>query len=182
MPPLSQQGRGAPAPLCCEGVYVQRQPAAGQDAVVGPLAGQQRLDHRGHEVNQLRRLGIHALAQRGTQGQQGDAQRLLEEHVATEVLDGVEVALALHEQAKVAANNVAVGHAALDRQGSIEPSERGLQGQQVVADQGQASYRREVVVELLDDQLAMGAGLGNTEIDTPAQLTRRVIRCQVEPC
>ena len=47
----------------------------------------------------------------------------------------------------------------------------------------QIGHRREVVVELLDDQLAHGeTGLGNTEIDTLPQLTRRVLGCQHLPC
>ena len=125
--------------------------------MVGSLAAQQGLDHRRHEVEQLDRAGIHALAQRGAGGQPATAQRLPEERVATEVLDGVEVALALHEQAQVAANDVAVDNTALERQSSIEPRDCGLQGRQVVANKGQPGHRGKVVVELLDDQLAHGS-------------------------
>ena len=58
------------------------------------------------------------------------------------------MALALHEQADAAANDVAVGYAALDVQCRIEPTEHGSQGLQVVPHQRQASHRREVVVTL----------------------------------
>jgi hypothetical protein len=80
--------------------------------------------------------GIHALAQRRARGQQPDAQGLLEELVDAQVLDGVEVALALHQQAQVAAHNVAGGHAGAHWQGSIDVSEHGREGPQEMPDQG----------------------------------------------
>jgi len=84
-----------------EGIHVQRQPAAGQHAVVRPLAAQQPLDHCGNMLEQGRRLRVQALAQRRARRQQSDAQRFLEELVAPVVLHRVEVALALHQQPQV---------------------------------------------------------------------------------
>ena len=86
---------GCLAVVHCEGVDVQRQPATGQDTVVRALSRQQRLDHRWSEVEQLGRASVHALAQRRARGQQRDGKGVLEERIAAEVLDRVEVALAL---------------------------------------------------------------------------------------
>lgn len=49
---------------------------------VEPHAGQQRLDQRQQEVEQLARVCIHALTQRRAGGQQLDVQRLLEKDIA----------------------------------------------------------------------------------------------------
>ena len=95
-------------------------------------------------------LRVHALAQRRAGGQQRDAQRLLVELLASMALDGVEVALALHQQPQVAAQDVAVAHAGAYRQRRVQPCQHRRQGLQVVPHQGQASHRGEVVLELLD--------------------------------
>ena len=94
-------GEGAPAPLSREAGHVERQPAAGQNALVGPLARQQCLGHRRSKVEQLARACSPTLAQRRARRQQAHAQRLLVERVAPKVFDGVKVALALHAQADV---------------------------------------------------------------------------------
>ena len=127
-----------------KGVHVQRQPAAGQYAVVRPLAAQQRLDHPGHMLEHRAGLGVHALAQRRARRQQLDAQRLLEELVAprwpTIALDGVEVALALHQQPQVRPHDVGVAHARAHRQRRIELGPLRAQRLQVVAHQDQPAY------------------------------------------
>ena len=90
-------------------------------------------------LDQLYRAAVHALAQRRAGGQQADAQGLLEERVAAKVLDGVEVALALREQAQVAAYDVAAGHAGAHRQSGIDAFEHGAQPLQMLAHQRQAA-------------------------------------------
>jgi hypothetical protein len=95
-------------------------------------------------------LRVHALAQRRAGGQQRDAQRVLVELVAPMVLDRVEVALALDQQAQVAAHDVAVAHAGAHRQGRIQPRQHRRQSLEMVSHQCQPGYRREVVLELPD--------------------------------
>lgn len=139
-----------------KGVDVQRQPSARQHAVVGRMVREQPLDHRHHLTGQRRRVRIHALAQRRARRQQPDAQRVLEELVAAQVLDRVEIALALHQQAQVAAHDVAGGHTGAHRQRRIDASEHWGERLQEVPDQGQAGGRGELVVELLDLDRAHG--------------------------
>ena len=114
------------------------------------MACEQPLKHRLHACSQVGRLDIHALAQRGARRQQPDAQRLLEELFAAQVLDGVEVALALHQQTQIAAHDVARGRNRTHRQRRIDVGQRRSERLQEVPDQGQAGGRAEVVVELLD--------------------------------
>ena len=133
-----------------EGVDVHRQPATGQHAVVRRAPREPRLDHRQHLRRQGVGLRVHALAQRRAGGQQRDAQCALVELVLAVVLDGVEVALALHQPPNVAAHDVAVAHAGAHRQQSVQPGLHRRQGLQVVPHQGQAGHRGEVVIELLD--------------------------------
>jgi hypothetical protein len=141
-----------------EGIHVQRQPTAGQQPIVGTRAGQQRLDEHGHVVEQIARSRIHALAQCRAGGQKLDVQRLLEEGVATKVLDRVKVGLALHQQTQVAAQDVAVGNAIGYRQRRIDALEGRCELVQIMADKGEPRYRGEVIVELLDEQWAHGEG------------------------
>jgi hypothetical protein len=68
----------------------------------------------------------------------------------------VEVALALHEQADAAAQNVAPSHAPLDWQRGIEPTEHWVCLLQLVPLNGRGGQRREVTVERLERQLAHG--------------------------
>ncbi len=58
-----------------------------------------------------------------------------------------------------------------------------LQRIQVVAQQSQPSHRREVVLELLEDELAHGetGRPREAEIDTPVSRTRRVIGRRDQP-
>ena len=173
---------GSTAVVHRKGIHVQRQPAAGQQAVLRPLAAQQRLDHRRYEVEHLRGLGVHALAQRRAGRQQSNAQSLLEERVAAEVLDRVEVALALHEQTQIAAQDVAAEHTALDGQRCIELIEHRSHRPEEMTYQGQSGNRREVVIQLLDDQWVHDGWAGpSTKIDIPTQLTRWVIGRQHQP-
>jgi len=51
------------------------------------------------------------------------ASALLEKHIAAKALDRVEVALALHQQAKIAAQHIAVEHPALDGQPKFDTSD-----------------------------------------------------------
>ena len=67
--------------------------------------------------------GVHALAQRRARRQQSNVQDLLEERVATVRFDGVEIALALPQQPKIRAQDVAIGHPALNRQRRIDSLE-----------------------------------------------------------
>jgi plasmid replication initiation protein len=99
---------------------------------------------------------IRPLAQRRARGQQLDAQRLLVERVAAEVLNRVEVRLALHQQAHVDAHGVAVLHPAAHCQRLVDLLEHRCQSLQVMAHQRKSRHRREVVIELLDDQCAHG--------------------------
>jgi len=147
---------GGAAVVHGEGIDVQRQPAARQHTVVRACAAEQRLDQGRQEVEQLLGACIHALAQRHTGGQQLDVQRLLEERVAAEVLDRVEVGLALHEQPDVAAKDVAGLHARAHRQRAVDLLEHRHQPLQVVAYERKAGHRRQVVGQLLDDQWAHG--------------------------
>ena len=73
---------------------------------------------------------------------------------AKKIPDRVKVALALHQQAQVAAQDIAVGHTTDHRQRRIDALEHGPQWLQQMPHQRQTGHRREVVVELLDDQLA----------------------------
>ncbi|CUJ22113.1 Uncharacterised protein [Achromobacter xylosoxidans] len=145
---------GGAAVIHGEGVHVQRQPAAGQEPVVGTCAGQQRLDERAGRLEPIARSRVQALAQRWTRRQLLDVQGPLEEGVTPEVLNGVEVALALHEQAQIAAQDVAGSHARSHGKGGIEPGQRRCQALKVMAHQRQPRHRGEVVVQLLDDQRA----------------------------
>jgi len=145
---------GGTAVVHRERVDVQRQPAAGQHAVVRACAGQQRLDQRRKEVEQFGRARVQALAQRRARRQQLDAERLLVERVTAEVLDRVEVGLALHQQAHVAAHDVAGLHAGAHRHRLVDLLEDRRQPLQVVAHQHEAGHGREVIVQLLDDQRA----------------------------
>jgi hypothetical protein len=86
----------------------------------------------------------------GARRQQPDAERLLEELVAAQVLDGVEVALALYQQTEVAAHDVAGGHAGAHRQGRVDVGKYRGERLQEMPDQSQAGGRGEVVVELHD--------------------------------
>jgi kynurenine formamidase len=67
------------------------------------------LDHRHHQATERRGVRIHALAQRRAGGQQPDTQRRLATVVASQVLDDVEVALALDQPAHTAAHAAAAG-------------------------------------------------------------------------
>jgi hypothetical protein len=58
----------------------------------------------------------------------------------------------LRQQAKIAAQDVAVGDTALDGQCGIKAYEDGLHGLEAMADKRQSGNEREVVLELLDDQ------------------------------
>jgi hypothetical protein len=89
------------------------------------VARKKTLDHRHHKARQHRSAHLHALTQRRVRWQQPDAQGLPEDPVAMQVLDRVEVALALHQQTQVAAHDIAGGHAAAHRQGCIDVSKRG---------------------------------------------------------
>jgi len=82
--------------------------------------------------------------------QQLDAQRLLEEGIAAEVLDGVKVALALHQKTQVAAQDVAVGNPVGNGQRGINLLEHRRQLIQVMTHRSQTRYRCEIVVQLLD--------------------------------
>lgn len=89
-------------------------------------------------------------AQRLARWQQLDAQRLLEEGIAAEVLDGVKVALALHQKTQVAAQDVAVGNPVGNGQRGINLLEHRRQLIQVMTHRSQTRYRCEIVVQLLD--------------------------------
>ena len=102
----------------------KRQPPAPQHAVVGGVARKKTRDHRHCAASQDRSVRIQTLLQRRARGQQPDAWRLLEELVATHVLDGVKVALALHQQAQLAAYDVAGGQAGARRQDRIDVGQR----------------------------------------------------------
>ena len=89
-------------------IDVERQPGAGQHAVLGTFARQQGLDRCRSEVEHLHGIGVQALAKRRSRGQQTDAQGVLEGRVPAKVLDGVKVALVLHHQSLVGVAEVAV--------------------------------------------------------------------------
>ena len=165
-----------------EGVDVQRQPSARQHAVVGSVACEQPLDHRQHLSGQRRSMRIHALEQRRARRQQPDVQSLLEELVATQILDGVEVALAtppsLHQQAKLAANDVAGGHAGAHRQGRVDIGQYRSERLQEMPDQGQAGGGGQVVIELLDFDGAHGRHRPNRHRSCEFGFSLRVPLCR----
>ena len=143
---------GAGAVVHGEGV--QGQPAARQHSIVRVVAGQQRLDHRPDKLEHLGRPCVHALAQCRTRGLQRDAQLLLEKGIAPVVLDGIKVALALHQQTDIAVPNAAVADPAFDWQRRIKPAEHRPDRLEVMPHHGPARHRREVVVQLTDNQFA----------------------------
>mmetsp|Transcript_21056 Transcript_21056/g.81512 ORF Transcript_21056/g.81512 Transcript_21056/m.81512 type:complete len:560 (-) Transcript_21056:10102-11781(-) len=155
-----------------EGVHVQRQPAAGQHAVVGPLAAQQPLNHPGHMLEQGLGLPVQALAQRWARRQQPYAQRFLEKLVTPVVLHRVEVALALRQQPQVAAQHVAVAHAGAHRQRPLQRRPLRPQRLQVVAHQGQPANGRQVVIQLLDFDSAHRPIVGRPRQSQPQSRTQ----------
>lgn len=86
------------------------------------------------------------------------------EYASAEVTLPTEVAL--RQQAQIAAQNIAVRNAARDGQCRIEPTPNRLQGLQIMAHQRKTSDRGEVVVELLDDELAHAEVLKEYRFDT----------------
>lgn len=54
----------------------------------------------------------------------------------------------------ITSDDVAVGNSTIDGHSRIDSGEHGLHSHEMVADQGKSGHRREVVVELLDDQFA----------------------------
>ena len=65
-------------------------------------------------------------------------------------LDGVEVALALHQQPEVAAQDVAAGHARAHRQRLVELRPLPRKPREQLAHQGQTAYGGQFVIQLLD--------------------------------
>ena len=98
-------------------------------------------------------MGIHALAQRGARRHGTDAQRALEEGVTAKGFNGVEVVLALYQQAQVALEDVAVGDAAnADGKPPINPV-ADAKAFDVLPSQGQTSIRAEVVGQFFDNEV-----------------------------
>ena len=107
------------------------------------------------------------------------------EPVATHVLDRAEVALALDEQTEVAANDVAVGNPASDRQGRIQASEHRCDSVEIVTHQGQAGGGGEVIAELLDRDRAHAEIVGESSairhwISSPSGCCSTEVRLRIQ--
>jgi len=95
-------------------------------------------------------LGVQALAQRGRRRHPGQPQRVPEEPITSKAFDGIEVALALREQADIAAHQGAGRQPAAARPLGVQALEQGIETLEMVTDKSQTGHRREVITELLD--------------------------------
>jgi hypothetical protein len=90
------------------------------------------------------------LAQGGRRRHPRQTQRFLEETIASKAFDGIEVALALGEQADIAAHQGAGRQPAAARPLGVQAFEQGIEALEKVTNKGQTGHRRQVIVELLD--------------------------------
>ena len=140
-----------------KGVPVHRHVAAGQGAEVhrasGVLGRQQGLVELPGQLKPQGRMGVHALAQGRARRHDAHAQRTGEEVVTPEFFDRIEVVFALHQQAQVGLQDVAVGDAAnAYREFAVNPA-ADPQAFDVLPNQRQPCIGGEVVGQFFDNKV-----------------------------
>ena len=145
-----------------KGVPVQRHVAAGQDPEVhwpARIAGrQQREVERIDQFEPGGRMGVHALAQGRARWHRGNPQCAAKELVATKGLDGFKIILALHQQAQVAFEDVAVGDGIASHRQLLVHACADVQALEVLPHQGKSGVGGEVVGQLFDDEVGHVGG------------------------
>ncbi len=140
-----------------KGVPVHRHVAAGQDTEVNSgaaiLAREQGKVELAHQLKPIGAMGVHALTQGGTRWHSADAQGPREKIVAAKGFNGVKVVLALHQQTKVAFEDVAVGDT-FAREGILGIDALiNLETLEILADECQAGVGSQLVGQFFDNKV-----------------------------
>ena len=140
-----------------KGVPVHGHVAARQGTKIhrarGVLGRQQGQVELCSELKPRGRMGVHALTQGRARGDCANVQAAGKEGIAPELLNGIEVVLALHQQAQVGLQNVAVGDAT-DRYGKFAVNQSvDAKALGILPNQRQTGVGGEVVGEFFDNKV-----------------------------
>ena len=139
-----------------KGIQIHRRIATGKCAEInGPAidaAAQQLLIDLGRQIEPGRRVGVHALAQRGARWNHTQTECAHEKSVAPKALYCIEVALAQTQQGQIGFDDVAVGRARANGKLRIK---QGIDvgAPEVFADKSQSGVGAEVVGQLFDNKV-----------------------------